>query len=154
MGKKENVDKKEYVENHDTLVTFGEEAYTMRKDDPRTKEGIKKSKKLKEEKMSRLIKEEGYSLFSGLNLSNKREEDETYEDYKARMKLNKMLQIIYKKLGREECMKQYPQGFRYAIEQTILDTNKKNAQPQMTATMTNKDGTAQEVPVIINNEKK
>ena len=34
--------KKEYKENNDTLVTFGEEAYTMRKDDPRTKEAIEK----------------------------------------------------------------------------------------------------------------
>ena len=30
--------KKEYNEDNDTLVTFGEEALTMRKDDPRTQE--------------------------------------------------------------------------------------------------------------------
>ena len=35
--------KKEYKKNNDTLITFGEEAYTMRKDDPRTKEAIKKN---------------------------------------------------------------------------------------------------------------
>ena len=40
--------KKEYKPNDDTLVTFGEEAYTMRKDDPRTKEAIERSKELKE----------------------------------------------------------------------------------------------------------
>jgi hypothetical protein len=33
---------KDYEENIDTLITFGEGGYTMRKDDPRTKEAIKR----------------------------------------------------------------------------------------------------------------
>ena len=55
--------KKEYKPSHDTLVTFGEEAYTMRKDDPRTKEAIEKSKELKEEKMKEWIKSGEVSMF-------------------------------------------------------------------------------------------
>ena len=42
---------KKYKPNDDTLVTFGDEAYTMRKDDPRTEEAIQKSQELKEAKM-------------------------------------------------------------------------------------------------------
>ena len=34
---------KDYEENVDTLITFGEEGHTMRKDDPRTKEAVEKS---------------------------------------------------------------------------------------------------------------
>ena len=118
--------KKEYKINNDTLVTFGEEAYTMRKDDPRTKEAIEKSKELKEEKVKELVKSGEVSIFEGLNMSNAREEDEDFDDYKARRKMNKNLEKIYKNLGLEECKKQFPMGFKYAIIQDIENTNKKN----------------------------
>ena len=118
--------KKEYKINNDTLVTFGEEAYTMRKDDPRTKEAIEKSKELKEEKVKELVKSGEVSIFEGLNMSNAREEDEDFDDYKARRKMNKNLEKIYKKLGPEGCKKQFPMGFKYAIIQDIENTNKKN----------------------------
>ena len=78
--------KKEYKENNDTLITFGEEAYTMRKDDPRTKEAIKKSKELKEEKMKEWIKSGEVSMFVGLDMKNARGEDEDFEDYKGTSK--------------------------------------------------------------------
>jgi hypothetical protein len=92
--------KKEYKENNDTLVTFGDEAYTMRKDDPRTEEAIKKSQSLKEEKMRELIKN-GASVFEGINMSDTRGETEEFEEFKARRATNNNLRIIYKKLGPE-----------------------------------------------------
>ena len=112
--------KKEYKENNDTLVTFGDEAYTMRKDDPRTKDAIIKSKELKEDKMRELIKD-GASIFEGLNMSDQRDENETYEEYKYRRATNNNLRKIYKKLGSEECRRQYPMGFNYAIQQAVID---------------------------------
>ena len=112
--------KKEYIENNDTLVTFGDEAYTMRKDDPRTKDAIIKSKELKEDKMRELIKD-GASIFEGLNMSDQRDENETYEEYKYRRATNNNLMKIYKKLGSEECRRQYPMGFNYAIQQAVID---------------------------------
>jgi len=112
--------KKEYIENNDTLVTFGDEAYTMRKDDPRTKDAIIKSKELKEDKMRELIKD-GASIFEGLNMSDQRDENETYEEYKYRRATNNNLRKIYKKLGSEECRRQYPMGFNYAIQQAVID---------------------------------
>ena len=116
--------KKEYKENNDTLVTFGEEAYTMRKDDPRTEEAIKKSKELKEAKMRELIKN-GASIFEGLNMSDKRGEDETYEEYKNRRTTNNNLKKIYKKLGPEECRRQFPMGFNYALQQAVIANHEK-----------------------------
>ena len=141
--------KKDYQENTDTLVTFGDEGYTMRKDDPRTKEAIEVSRKKREEKYEELIKSGEYSIFSGLDLSGKRGDDEDYEDYKARRKMLNNLMKIYTTLGREKCIEMYPQGFRYAIEQNIKDINKKNEEsPKFKATVDGK-----EVPVIIKNDE-
>ena len=116
--------KKEYKENIDTLVTFGDEAYTMRKDDPRTEEAIKKSQSLKEEKMRELIKN-GASVFEGINMSDTRGETEEFEEFKARRATNNNLRIIYKKLGPEECRKQYPMGFNYALQQAVVTHQEK-----------------------------
>ena len=153
--------KKEYKENNDTLVTFGKEAYTMRKDDPRTKEAIKKSKELKEEKMKEWIKSGEVSMFVGLDMKNARGEDEDFQDYKARQKMNKDLEKIYRKLGPEECKKQYPMGFKYAIIQTIEQSNKEKVNTplnlkkgqELTAVVTDTDGNVLDIPVEINNDK-
>jgi len=153
--------KKEYKPNNDTLVTFGEEAYTMRKDDPRTKEAIEKSKEFKEEKMKELIESGEVSMFEGINMSNARGEDEDFQDYKARQKMNKNLDKIYKKLGPEGCKKQFPMGFKYAIIQDIENTNKKNEGKvgalkkgqELAAVVTDTDGNVLDIPVEINNNK-
>ena len=136
-----------YQENHDTLVTFGDDGYTMRKDDPLTKEAIEKSKKMKKDTLSKFIKSGELSLFSGLNLSDKREDDEDFEEYKARRKTNKNLMKIYKQLGREKSIEMYPQGFKYAIKEAIDNENIKNSEPKFTATI---DG--EKIPVIIKND--
>ena len=145
--------KKEYKENNDTLVTFGEEAYTMRKDDPRTEEAIIKSKELKEAKMKELIKD-GASIFEGLNMSDQRSEDEDFREYKTRRSTNNNLRKIYKKLGPEGCRKQFPMGFNYALQQAVVSHQEESTKQQSTATITNKDGTTTEAKVIINNNKK
>jgi len=146
-------EKKEYKPNDDTLVTFGEEAYTMRKDDPRTEEAIQKSQELKEAKMKELIKN-GASIFEGLNMSDERGEDEDFQEYKARRTTNNNLRKIYKKLGPEECRRQFPMGFNYALQQAVVSHQEESTKQQSTATITNKDGTTTEAKVIINNNKK
>mgnify|MGYP000881546759 CR=1 FL=1 len=121
--------KKDYQENIDTLVTFGDEGYTMRKDDPRTKEGIEKSKKLYENTLNKALKSGEISLFEGLNLSGKRDKEESFEDYKGRRKTNENLMKVYKALGREKCIEMYPQGFKYALAQAVgekVEQNKVN----------------------------
>ena len=75
--------KNDYQDN-ETLITFGDEGQTLRKDDPRTKEYVDRKKE----------EFENVSIFEGVNLNNKREDSETYEDYKSRLKLNKTFQIL------------------------------------------------------------
>ena len=125
------------MENNDTLITFGKEALTFRKDDPRTKEYKEKVEKEQKENREKLIEDDEVSLFHGINLSNEREVDESREDYKYRLKTNKDLDKIYKNLGREEAKKQFPEGFKQAIIYA-LEQQKKD----------------KESPVEINNDKK
>ena len=141
---------KELKPNDDTLITYGEEALTMRKDDPRTQKYIDKNKKDNLEKM----KMDGVdNLWAGISLSNSRQDNETYETYRERLKTIKHLEKIYKMLGKDECHKQYPYGFAYALYNAIGEEASKEPQ-QHTATITNEDGTTQKANVIINNDKK
>ncbi len=128
--------KNDYQDNG-TLITFGDEGQTLRKDDPRTKEYVDRKKK----------EIENRSIFEGINLSDKREDDENYNDYRDRLKINKQLYKIYKKLGRDKCWEQYPNGFKSVID--AIQEQSKN--PPLTATMTTEDG--KEIPVTIKNEK-
>jgi|TARA_R110000803_G_scaffold90786_1_gene158250 hypothetical protein len=152
---------KKHKPNDDTLVTFGEEAYTMRKDDPRTKKAIERSKELQDDKIKEWIQSGEVSMFEGLNMNNARGEDEDFQDYKARQKTNKNLEKIYRKLGSEECKKQFPMGFKYAIIQSIENTNKKDEAKlgalkkgqELTAIVKDKDGNVLDIPVEINNKK-
>jgi hypothetical protein len=145
----------EKKENNDTLITFGEEALTMRKDDPRTQKY--KVKMLKQvEKNKKLYDDAKENPFKEVNLSNKRADDETYDEYRTRLKLNNVLQKQYKKFGKDKFVEMYPAGVKYAIEQAKVEIEKQN-KPQLTATatITHEDGRIEEnVPVKINNDKK
>jgi len=145
------MDKKEYKENNDTLVTFGKEALTMRKDDPRTQEHKEKMlKKMEENK--KMYEDAESNPFNGVNLSNTREEGENYEEYRQRLKLNNMLQKQYRKVGREQFIQMYPAGVKYAIDQAKEEIMKNNKSQPLVATATLEDGT--KIPVKINNDKK
>jgi len=145
------MDKKEYKENNDTLVTFGKEALTMRKDDPRTQEHKEKMlKKMEENK--KMYEDAESNPFNGVNLSNTREEGENYEEYRQRLKLNNMLQKQYRKVGREQFIQMYPAGVKYAIDQAKEEIMKNNKSQPLVATATLEDGT--KIPVTINNDKK
>ena len=138
--------KKEEIKlNNDILMTYGEEALTMRKDDPRTQEFINNQK---EENLEILKKHGEKDLWAGICLSNTRLDGEDYEAYKERLKTNKNLEKIYKQLGRDECYKQFPYGFAYALYSAINNHAINEKQPSLTATV---DG--REIPVIINNDK-
>ena len=149
---------KDYEENVDTLVTFGEEGHTMRKDDPRTKEAVEKSQGLLGERRKELILSGEASVFAGINLNNKREEDETYEEYKDRRTTNNNLRKIYQKLGREKCIEMYPQGFAYAIQQALIEENRKqegikdkDGNP-LKMVATDSDGKVLDMDIQINND--
>ena len=145
------MDKKEFKENNDTLITFGEEALTMRKDDPRTQEHKEKVLE-KMEKNRKMYEDAAKNPFKEVNLSNTREEGENYEEYRQRLKLNNILQKQYRKVGREQFIQMYPAGVKYAIDQAKEEIMKNNKSQPLVATATLEDGT--KIPVTINNDKK
>ena len=87
-------------------------------------------------------------------MSDERGEDEGFQEYKARRTTNNNLRKIYKKLGPEECRRQFPMGFNYALEQAVLSHQEESIKQQPTATITNEDGSTTKAKVIINNDKK
>ena len=56
-----------------------------------------------------------YSVFAGLNLSNARSENETREEYKKRLKINKQALKIYNTVGREQFQQMFPEGINYKM---------------------------------------
>ena len=56
------------------------------------------------------------SLFEGINLSAKREENETYEDYRLRLKENQGLLKLYNRIGREQMKELFPEGIKVALD--------------------------------------
>ena len=117
--------KKEYKENNDTLITFGENAYTMRKDDPRTEEAKKEAEEKRVQFMKNAIANGEAGVFEGINLSDKRGDEESREEFLNRRATNKNLEKIYNTLGRDECIRQFPMGFKYAIELAVVEEHEK-----------------------------
>ena len=115
-------------ENNDTLLTFGEEALTMRTDDPRTQKHKKEMLK-KMEKNKKMYEEVFKNPFIGVDLSNTRGENENYDEYRTRLKLNNMLLKQYKKAGKDRFLEMYPAGVKYAIDQAKVEIVKNNKPP-------------------------
>ena len=138
-------------DNNDTLITFGEEALTMRKDDPRTQEYKEKMLKQMDEN-KKMYEDAKKNPFKGVNLSNARSEDETYDEYKERLKLNKILQKQYRQFGRDKFIEMYPAGVKYAIDMAKEEIAKrKNNVVVGKVESIDKDGNKQEIK-LNNNE--
>ena len=73
-----------------------------------------------------IVQEE--SLFEGINLSNKREENETYEDYRARLKENASILKLYKQMGRNQMKELFPNGLKEALNAVKSQGNKVEVQ--------------------------
>ena len=58
---------------------------------------------------------ENYNAFSGLNLSNARDKNETREEYKKRLKQNRLVMKIYNTAGREQFKQMFPEGVNYKM---------------------------------------
>ena len=59
---------------------------------------------------------DNYSAFNELNLSNARSENESYEDYKKRLKQNKEILKLYNTVGRDNFKEMFPNGVQEAIK--------------------------------------
>ena len=59
---------------------------------------------------------DNYSAFNEVNLSNARSENESYEDYKKRLKQNEQITKLYKTVGRDNFKQMFPNGIVEAIK--------------------------------------
>jgi len=69
-----------------------------------------------------------------INLSNARSENESYEDYRIRLKTNRQILKTYFTHGREGFREMFPQGIDHAMQQAA------QAQTEQTATESSTDG--------------
>ena len=70
---------------------------------------------------------DNYSAFNNINLSNARSEDESYEDYKKRLKQNKQIIDLYFTVGRDNFKEMFPNGVQEALKSTeeVVHNSKK-----------------------------
>ena len=71
---------------------------------------------------------DNYSAFNELNLSNARSENESYEDYKIRLKQNEQTIKLYKTVGRDNFKQMFPNGILEAIKNADKKAEKANAE--------------------------
>ena len=62
--------------------------------------------------------QDNYSAFEGVNLSNARSENESYEDYKKRLKQNEDILKLYFTVGRDNFKQMFPNGIEEALKVT------------------------------------
>ena len=60
--------------------------------------------------------QDNYSAFNDINLSNARSENESYEDYKKRLKQNKKILKLYNTVGRDVFKEMFPGGIEEALK--------------------------------------
>ena len=70
---------------------------------------------------------DNYSAFAEVNLSNARSENESYEDYKKRLKQNEQIIKLYNQVGRDNFKQMFPNGVQEALKKSE-ETEKTNAE--------------------------
>ena len=71
---------------------------------------------------------DNYSAFAEVNLSNARSENESYEDYKKRLKQNEQIIKLYNQVGRDGFKEMFPNGIQEAIKNADEKAEKANAE--------------------------
>ena len=59
---------------------------------------------------------DNYNAFAEVNLSNARSENESYEDYKKRLKQNEQTIKLYNTVGRDNFKQMFPNGIKEALK--------------------------------------
>ena len=70
---------------------------------------------------------DNYSAFNEVNLSNARSENESFEDYKKRLKQNSEIIKLYNQVGRDNFKEMFPNGIIEAIKNADEEAEKANA---------------------------
>ena len=60
--------------------------------------------------------QDNYSAFNDINLSNARSENESYEDYRKRLKQNGAILKLYNTVGRDNFKEMFPNGVQEALK--------------------------------------
>ena len=76
---------------------------------------------------------DNYSAFNDINLSNARSENESYEDYKKRLKQNKHILKTYFTLGRDAFEQMFPGGVGEALKNSAKEINNENQKDEVEA---------------------
>ena len=71
---------------------------------------------------------DNYKAFAEVNLSNARSENESYEDYRKRLKQNEGILKLYKTVGRDNFKQMFPNGIIEAIKTADKEAEKANAE--------------------------
>jgi len=71
---------------------------------------------------------DNYKAFAEVNLSNARSENESYEDYKKRLKQNEEIIKLYNQVGRDNFKQMFPNGIIEAIKTADKEAEKANAE--------------------------
>ena len=71
---------------------------------------------------------DNYKAFAEVNLSNARSENESYEDYKKRLKQNSEIIKLYNQVGRDNFKEMFPNGIIEAIKNSEKEAEKANAE--------------------------
>ena len=64
---------------------------------------------------------DNYKAFAGVNLSNARSENESYEDYKKRLKQNEGILKLYNTIGRDAFKEMFPGGVGEALRNAEVE---------------------------------
>ena len=72
--------------------------------------------------------QDNYKAFAGLNLSNARSENESYEDYRKRLKQNNDILKLYSIVGRDVFKEMFPGGVGEALKNTDAEAKKTHAE--------------------------
>ena len=66
---------------------------------------------------------DNYSAFNEINLSNARSENESYEDYRIRLKQNSEILKLYNTVGRDNFKEMFPAGVSEALKKAEEKAN-------------------------------
>ena len=67
---------------------------------------------------------DNYKAFAGVNLSNVRSENESYEDYRERLRRNEKILKLYNTVGRDVFKQMFPEGIQYKVFEQPIEEEK------------------------------
>ena len=70
--------------------------------------------------------QDNYNAFAGVNLSSARSENESYEDYRKRLKQNKDILKLYNTVGRDNFKEMFPNGIHEALQGSAEEAYNEN----------------------------